>query len=507
MSKSLLSKAMTLLSLVLLVSALHAQANDATADPMDQPSTNPQATSTSKVRIVRLSMVKGAVEINRDGTRGFEKAIANLPVVERNQIRTGVGIAEVEFEDNSSLRLTPNTEVEFPELGRTASGATASSVHVIQGTVYVSLMKPQSSKAPVNEFSLVFGNRKLALEPASHVRLDVDRGLSKLAVLDGSVQVDGATGAMTVAKKKTATFTMLTPDEPKIAGGIDKTEFDGWDHDATSYHSKAASVMSSNSPYAFNSPYSYGLSDMMYYGSFTSGCGGGMMWRPYFASAAWDPFANGTWAWYQGAGYSWVSPYPWAWTPYHYGSWAMCPGVGWGWMPGGSWYGVNNVAALTPTINKGPTGVGGPRLPPPHAPLPHQPSLVAVNMKPLASSSMAAAGSSFEFRKDSAGMGVPRETLGRLDKFSNETASHGVARTSIYVSAPQPGRVGGTSSMAGASLGTSMHRGSPPPSSSNASSWSGPSPSGGGGSVAGGARSTSVSPSAGPSAPASGSRK
>lgn len=502
MSKTLLSKAMTLLSLVLLVSVLHAQANDATANPTQQP-------GTSKVRIVRLSMVKGAVEINRDGTRGFEKAIANLPVVEKNQIRTEMGIAEVEFEDNSSLRLTPNTEVEFPELDRTAGGATASSVHVIQGTVYVSLMKPENSKAPLNEFAVEFGNRKMTLEPASHVRLDVEGATSKLAVLDGSVQVDGAGGAMNVGKKKTVTFTMLSPDEPKIAGGVDKSEFDGWDHDATSYHSKAASVMASKSPYAFGSQYAYGLSDMMYYGNFTSGCGGGMMWRPYFTSAAWDPFANGTWAWYSGAGYSWVSPYPWAWTPFHYGSWGYCPDLGWGWTPGGSWYGVNNVAALIPKASSGTTGGGfGRRLPPPHPPQPHQPTMVAVSTKPLQTS--VGSTTAFEFRKDSAGLGVPRGTLGRLDKFSHETSTHGVARTSIYVSAPASNHVEGRSSMASSSLGASVHRGSPPSSSSSSSSsWNAPSSSmgsGGGGAVGGGGRSVAPAPAPAP-APSAGPRK
>lgn len=521
MSKSLLSKAMTFLSLVLLATAAHAQASDATTDPMDQPPTASQSTApqtaasqpanTSKVRIVRLSMVKGAVEINRDGTRGFEKAIANLPVVERNQLRTGVGIAEVEFEDNSSLRLAPNTTVEFTELARNASGATVSSVHVVQGSAYVSLVKLQSSKAPVNEFALFFGDRKLALEPATHVRLDIVGPEGKLAVMDGSVHVGDAAGALNIPKKKTATFNLLNEDGPKIAGGIDKNEFDGWDHDATSYHAGVASTMSSRSPYAFNSPYSYGLSDMMYYGSFTSGCGGGSMWRPYFASAAWDPFANGTWAWYPGAGYSWVSPYPWAWTPYHYGSWGFCPNVGWGWMPGGSWYGVNNASALTPsgsTIAIG--GTGRHILPPPHPPQPHQPSMVAVSTKPLTPS--AGSTTAFEFRKDSAGLGVPRATLGRLDKFSNETATHGTARTSIYVSAPEPSHASGRSSMtgsslAGSSLGGSIHRGSPPSSPGATSPWGGESSRGGGGGAAGGARSTSIAPAPAPSAPSGGSKK
>lgn len=499
MSKTLLSRALTLLSLVLLVSAIHAQANDATAV------TTPQQPATSKVRIVRLSSVKGAVEIERNNQAGFERAIANLPVVEKNRLRTGTGIAEVEFEDNSSLRLVPNTTVEFTELGRNTNGGTVSAVHVIQGTAYVSLMKLQSTKAPVNDFALVFGDRKLSLDPSTHVRLEVEGTVARLAVLDGSVHVDEAAGAMNVAKKKTATFDMFAQEEPKIGNGIDKTDFDEWDHDATSYHAGVASTMASRSPYAFNSPYEYGLSDMMYYGNFMNAGGCGTMWRPYFASAAWDPFANGAWAWYPGAGYSWVSPYPWAWTPYHYGSWGYCPDVGWGWMPGGSWYGVNNVAALTPgTINR-TTGTGGPRMPPPHAPLPRQPTLMSADTKPL-TQSMVASPTSFEFRKDSAGLGVPRETLGRLDKFSHETAIHGAATTRIYVSIPEPSHMGAMPSMA-ASLGASIHRGSPPSStSSSSSSWSSASLGGSSGSSIGSSRPASVASPA-PSGPSGGGSK
>jgi hypothetical protein len=128
----------------------------------------------SKVRIVRLSQVKGSVQIDRSDGRGYERAIANLPIVEQNQLRTGEGIAEVEFEDNSSLRLAPNSEVEFPNLERSASGATMSSVRLVGGTAYISLVKPQSGKAPTNEFALIFGDRHLKLDPATHVRLTID---------------------------------------------------------------------------------------------------------------------------------------------------------------------------------------------------------------------------------------------------------------------------------------------------------------------------------------------
>ena len=502
-SKATARKALTLAAAFLMGSALYAQTSDSNPTP--------SAPGTSKVRIVRLSQVKGVVQIDRHIGRGFENAIANLPVVEQSQVKTGMGVAEIEFEDNSSMRIAPNSLVEFPRLEREASGATASTVHVIQGTAYLSLVKQQNKKAPVNEFALSFGERSLNLDPATHVRLELEGSRANLAVLDGSVRIESENGGVTIPKKKTATFEIFDKNEPTVAKDIAENVFDDWDHQETSYHANMAQFN------RFNSPYSYGLSDMSYYGAFVdSSCGS--MWRPYFATAAWDPYGSGTRAWYGQAGYSWVSPYPWAWTPYHYGSWMFCAGSGWGWMPGGSWYGVGNVVATSmPSGGGSGTGASGlPRGPvraphaPGRAPGPKDSTLIALNSKPVPTSGVNLNSRSFVFQKDSAGLGVPRETLGRLDKFSHETATRGMARTEIYASVPQPGRAYGSAAAGanrgGEGLAVTVHRGSPPSSSYSTGSmgaWSGGTPSAGsrsgGGSGGSGARmgSGSMSPGMG----------
>ncbi|HMG87169.1 MAG TPA: DUF6600 domain-containing protein [Terracidiphilus sp.] len=491
MRSTYLSKAMTFLPLLLLAPILHAQSNDATG-------TTP---GVSKVRIVRLSQVKGSVQVDRSDGRGYERAIANLPIVEHNQLRTGEGVAEVEFEDNSSLRLAPNSLVEFPRLERSASGATISSIHLIEGTAYVSLVKPQSGKA-ANEFKLIFGDRTLNLDPAAHIRLALEGTEAKLAVMDGALHIDEANGAVSIPKKKTATFQTSDQSEPTIAHNVETSPFDGWDHEASSYHSGVAALSGVNSPYA------YGTRDMSYYGSFVNaaGCGGGgSMWRPYFASAAWDPFANGTWAWYQGAGYSWVSPYPWGWTPYHSGSWAYCGDMGWGWFPGaggGGWYGLNNVAALTPIGHTSGGGSGRTQPPhlPGHPPLPHAPSMIAVNTRPIVGSQVASP-TKFEFRKDSAGLGVPRGTLGNLNKFSRESISHGTASTAIYASVPRAGQPMGGGITKSEMLSASIHRGYAPSSSSSSSGNSFGTSYAGSGGMRGGGTTASPAPIAAPSAP------
>ncbi len=263
-----------------------------------------------------------------------------------------------------------------------------------------------------------------------------------------------------------------------------------------------------------NSPYAYGLDDMGYYGSFMNAGGCGSMWRPYFASAAWDPYSNGVWAWYQGAGYSWVSPYPWGWTPYHYGNWAYCPGVGYGWQPGGAWNGLNNIAAFGP--GNGPVHVP---VRPARPPIAGERTLTVVNLKPLVRSE-GTSDDSFVARRDSAGLGVPREGLGNLNKLSQHALDRGTATTFNYTSGPfaehtdrRPGEMNGAGNSNRQEPGRSYESSrqsessrsyeSSRPSQSEQHSAGGMSPGGGSGGRSGGGPPPSSGPAPSP-APAAG---
>ncbi len=414
----------------------------------------------SKVRIVRLSESKGEVQLDRMTGKGFEGAMANLPIIEGAKLKTGTGVAEVEFEDNSTVRVAPNSMIEFTQLELTPSGAKVSGINVLQGMVYVSLMNTKG-----NEFTVTAGTEKINLPPDSHVRLQLTKDQAQLAVMHGDVMVQGEGAPTQVGKNKTMSFSLAGQSEPVIAKNVTDDQLDDWDHQAVQYHKNYANATSYG-----GLPYSYGVNDMNYYGSFGSGCGMSM-WRPYFASASWDPYSSGAWAYYQNTGYSWVSPYPWGWTPYHYGSWAFCPGVGWGWQPGGAWMGLaNNSFTSVPTRPH----------PPAYAPQhPLQSSLVPVNLKAAPVSGLGK-NDTFVFRNGSAGLGVPRGTMGNLSHFSGQTQQRGEATTNVYYAA-QHGASGGPGSatMVGKSQGGSRV-------GSNASSHSVGSASSGGYSSGGG---------------------
>ena len=423
-------------------------ATPSTEDTSAQTAPAQTPSGNSKVRIVRLSEVKGEVQLDRNTGRGFETPMANLPITEGVRLKTGAGVAEVEFEDNSTVRVGQNSLIEFPRLELLPTGAKASTVNVLEGMVYVSLMNTKG-----NEFEVNFAKEKLDLPPDSHIRLQMTGGEAKLAVLQGDAQVVEPSGLTSLGKNKTMTFNLVGETQPTIAKNVTDEPLDAWDHQAVQYHKNYANASAFG-----NSPYAYGISDMNYYGSFINGSGcGGSMWRPYFTAAGWDPYSAGAWAYYPSAGYSWVSPYPWGWTPYHYGSWSFCQGVGWGWRPGGAWMGLaNNSFVSSPTRPR----------PPAHAPVTAQATIVPVNLKALPASTLADH-EKFVFRNNSAGFGVPRGTMGKLNGFSNQAAEHGMATTNVMWgsphsnASPDTARPGNYASVGSASLSsTSAARGS-----------------------------------------------
>ncbi|MGA2370776.1 MAG: DUF6600 domain-containing protein [Candidatus Korobacteraceae bacterium] len=475
-----------------------ASSEDATAIPSSQ--STPPVVADSQARIVRLSDVHGEVQVDRNTGQGFEQALLNLPMVQGTRLRTGAGFAEVEFEDNRTLRLAPDTQVEFSQLELRPSGTTVSTMTVERGMVYVGL-----TRSTGDEFTLAFARNKIPLPPSSHVRLDMGDKWANLAVFKGNVHVEALNGPITVGKDRTVTFNLVSPTEPQLVKNVIPWTYDFWDQAATDYHNRKV-----NSSSYGNSPYAYGLPDMRYYGTFVNTPDCGRIWRPFFASAAWDPYSNGTWVWYPGSGWTWVSPYPWGWTPYHYGTWGYCPNYGWGWRPRGSWQGLISVPKPPqhPRPHYPPHSI--PRAPQP--PAPGAPAVVAVSRKPPVTSGLTSA-DRFVARQDSAGMGVPR-TLGNLAAISGQVERHSSAIVAVNAAPMLAGKGtesgsgynvsavrasagrSGTASYSGGRSSASTYSGSSGRSSSTsdagrgvgASAWSGGSASMGGGSAGGGGR-------------------
>lgn len=279
----------------------------------------------SQARIVRLSNIQGNVQIDRRTGDGFEAALENLPVLQGNRISTKEdGRAEIEFEDGSTIRLAPGTSIEFTRLSLHDSGGKNTELEVSQGTAYFNI-----NPGKRDDFVVDVGHRSINLDHAARFRAVVDQSQAHIAVSHGQVELSApGSDTISVSKGRTASFDLFDQDNYSLAHNYADGPYDSWNDDLDEYHAHNFRHTTDEMPYG------YGFSDLNYYGSYISDPGFGSCWRPYFAGYGWDPFADGTWVWYPGFGYTWVSAYPWGWAPYRYGSWNFAQSAGWCWQPG-----------------------------------------------------------------------------------------------------------------------------------------------------------------------------
>ncbi|WP_084080003.1 FecR family protein [Edaphobacter aggregans] len=213
------------------------------------------------VRIVRLSHAQGKVGMDRGAGRGMEQATQNMPIVEGMLLGTadGAGYAEVEFEDGSTMRLGPGTVVKFSQLVTRATGAKATMVRVDRGTVYVS-----REKTKADEFTVVAGGgRRMEVQPATHMRLELDGTKAEVAVFSGNVTVDGSTAPVMVGKKQTLSVDVAdTHSQGELTKKVEEAPYDGWDKVAQKYHDRYAKGNSLEGGYRYdpNDPSFYGWS-------------------------------------------------------------------------------------------------------------------------------------------------------------------------------------------------------------------------------------------------------
>jgi hypothetical protein len=349
----------------------------------------------SQARIVRLSDVQGSVRIDKNSGLGFENAFLNLPITQGAELKTlDRGRAEVEFEDGSTLRIGPDTTIQFSLLGASETGKHISVINLVDGMAYVNWLGKSG-----DEFNLNFAHEKLTLERDAHMRIETSTEKTDIAVFKGDVEVVGPARSVEVTKNRTASFD--SDDKSTITDHIAQAPLDSWDKEATAYHDQYARNNST--------PYGYGASDLSYYGNYTSVPGYGMMWQPFFTGVGWDPFMDGAWSWYPGYGYMFVSPYPWGWMPYRYGNWLLVPGMGWMWQPGGfnSWTTVPHYTGVVAHPLVRPAGSVS--------------TVVVGKGGPVSTTTLSRTLSS-----GSAGLGIPRGSLDNLRHLNGQVAKNGL---------------------------------------------------------------------------------
>jgi uncharacterized protein DUF6600/FecR-like protein len=282
------------------------------------------SSETSYARVVRLSVVDGAVSIAHAGESFWQPALANMPIQEGDTLASASGFAEVEFESGCVAYIAPNSTLQFTRL-YLENGGRISQMTLTQGTASF-----YANPASQDSFSASTPDLSVAVTDKAEFRMDLSTAGSSVSVYQGAVSVSSSAGTNSLAKGQTLAFRSEDNQGATITKNLEADAFDHW----VSSQTQIIRAADDDTQGYLNSPFSYGLADLAGYGSWLDCPGIGTCWSPMGIGAGWTPYADGFWSPFDGLGMTWISYEPWGWMPYHFGTWSMSPMYGWVWAPG-----------------------------------------------------------------------------------------------------------------------------------------------------------------------------
>jgi hypothetical protein len=316
-------------------------------------------------RAVRLSYVEGRVEVSQGNQVLEESSVANTPLFEGSHVTTADdGRAEIQFEDGSVARLSPNSSLTLTELrGSSANGQ--AEITLESGMGYFELQGADRSGI----ITVKFGDSVATPSGFTVLRINLDNPPGDLAVFSGNAHLDRGS-AMSVDLHGGESLSLSANDVSRytLNESIEPDSWDAWnaDRDQVLTTEAAAATGASKGYGQSNNP---AWSDLDANGNWYNVPGQGNVWSPTDASdPGFDPYGNGYWAWTP-AGYAWASGYSWGYMPYQCGMWNWYESFGWGWAPGiggcRPWWSFGGIGYFVPNVRGGYGGYRPPLRPHP----------------------------------------------------------------------------------------------------------------------------------------------
>lgn len=291
----------------------------------DDPGTGPMGAA-------RLSSVEGQVRLTQEGQVIAESAPANAPLFAGTRIETGEdGKAEIQFDDGSIARVSPNSALVLQSLG--GDGSPSTDLVLDNGLAYFELQ----GNIQDGQTRVLFGDSVATASGFSVLRVRMDTPPGELAVFTGNAHLERPNGmSVDIRGGESLILDASDPNHYNLADSIEPDSWDTWNSDRDEALTAAASDRTEASTEYVNSENpNASWNDLDANGNWYDVPGQGYIWSPFIAaSVSWDPYSCGHWMWTRQFGYVWVSCESWGYLPYSCGSWNYYNGFGWGWAPG-----------------------------------------------------------------------------------------------------------------------------------------------------------------------------
>ena len=284
-------------------------------------------------RVVRISFLKGDVQVRRSGSKDWEKATLNLPVVEGDEIATDAwSRVEVQLNLNTHVRLAENSYITF-----TALRDEGVAISLPRGTLSLRAVEFDKDRSYI-EFDMP--KTTVSVQKAGMYRFDAGQDAGSevgIAASDGGeARIYTENSGFTVKNGRRATIFI----EGQYAGEWQTADASTFADDFQSWALERDAVVAKRLRDAYYDRYYdrdiYGADELSDYGEWIHTRSYGYVWRPSRNATSsysnWSPYRYGHWRWVPAYGWVWVNDEPWGWATYHYGRWVWDSGY-WVWSP------------------------------------------------------------------------------------------------------------------------------------------------------------------------------
>jgi FecR protein len=311
------------------------------ADNNTNPDPSPAATAFDEedadyeetARVVRVSMLSGDVSLRRAGSKNWEKATLNLPLVEGDRLATGADARlEIQIDARNFVRLGQYATLDIVTLRD--EGVALS---LPEGTATLRLANFDNER---EYFEIDAPKTTLAAEQKGSYRLDVaQNGNVRVTVREGGrARLYSETSGFTLRDGRSAelVYSDAAPDgDWELSAARSGDQWDTWVDERERF---LASRLRYDGRDRYYDNYVWGAEELDAYGDWVNSSEYGYVWRPHVTVINnyhdWAPYRYGHWRWVSPYGWTWVGDEPWGWAPYHYGRWVYVNNY-WGWAPRG----------------------------------------------------------------------------------------------------------------------------------------------------------------------------
>src|SRR5918911_129514 len=288
-------------------------------------------------RVARVTLVRGDVQLRRNGSKTWENARVNFPLVEGDVLATTGADSrlEIQIDARNFVRVAGDSILRVVTLRDEGVALSLS-----EGTMSLRLARFDKDR---EYFEVDAPGTTLAAEKTGVYRLDVSR--------EGSVRLTVRNGGRARIYSETSGFTLRDGRSAElVSNGTEAGDwslstadgFDSWDTWVNERERYLTARLHYDGRDRYYDADVWGAEELDGYGEWVYSNDYGWVWRPYSTSINsyndWVPYRYGHWVWCPPYGWTWVGDEPWGWAPYHYGRWVYY-NDGWCWAPRG--YGYN----------------------------------------------------------------------------------------------------------------------------------------------------------------------